>query len=100
MRQVTNWIKVGVCGLALAASATAAENAVLKNGFAIRHEHRQVNGSSTRLFLDAGDRSFVDVASTDIEKFEKVEEVVTPIILKAEVPTKPDLKALVKDASA
>jgi soluble lytic murein transglycosylase-like protein len=92
--------KIGACLLSLSCLATAAENAVLKNGFAIRHEHRQVNGSCTRLFLDAGDGSFVDVASADIEKFEKVEEVVTPVIPKPAIPARPDLKALVKDASA
>ncbi|HUS18617.1 MAG TPA: lytic transglycosylase domain-containing protein [Terriglobales bacterium] len=94
-----DWIQVGVCCLGLVASAAAAENAVLKNGFAIRHERRQVNGLNTRLFLSTGDGSFVDVASADIDKFEKVEEVVAPTPEMTASP-KPDLKALVKDASA
>src|ERR1035441_5044737 len=45
----------------LARPATAAELATLRNGFTIRHEHRLVMGTTTRLYLAADDSSFTDV---------------------------------------
>ncbi len=91
--------------LTLGGLAAAADNAVLKNGFAIRHEHRQVQGSMTRLYLTASAASFVDVATSDIAKFEPAEELVAlpapvPAAPAVAVRQAPDLKALVKDASA
>ena len=52
----------------------AGEVAVLKNGFSIRHERRQVIGDVTRLFVNADGSSFVDVPTTEIEHFETVED--------------------------
>jgi soluble lytic murein transglycosylase-like protein len=57
--------------LALTASAFAADLAVLRNGFTIRHDHRQVIGSNTRLFFFADDSSFTDVPTAEIGGFEK-----------------------------
>jgi hypothetical protein len=51
--------------------ATAAELAVLRNGFSIRHEHRLVMGATTRLFLAADDSSFTDVPTAEITGYEK-----------------------------
>lgn len=51
--------------------ARAAELAILRNGFSIRHEHHVVMGETTRLFLSADDSSFTDVATADITGFEK-----------------------------
>jgi soluble lytic murein transglycosylase-like protein len=51
--------------------ATAAELAVLRNGFSIRHEHRLVMGTTTRLFLAADDSSFTDVPTAEITGYEK-----------------------------
>src|SRR5512143_90450 len=56
----------------------AADLAHLHNGFAIRHDHRQVVGNNTRLFLEAGDASYIDVPTAEIDKFEK--DLSTPII--------------------
>jgi hypothetical protein len=39
----------------------AAESAVLRNGFAIRHERRAVIGSMTRLYVSADGASYVDI---------------------------------------
>lgn len=87
--------------LSLGGGAAAADNAVLKNGFAIKHEHRQVQGEKTRLFLAAGQDSFVDVATADVEKYERIEEVAVAAAPKPIVSAKTlDIKALVKDASA
>ena len=59
----------GVCWLA--GSALAADVAVLRNGFTIRHDHRIVMGETTRLFTSADDSSFTDVATGEITGFEK-----------------------------
>jgi soluble lytic murein transglycosylase-like protein len=48
----------------------AGEVAVLKNGFSIRHERRQIIGDITRLYLSADGSSFVDVPTAEIEHFE------------------------------
>ena len=46
------------------------EVAVLRNGFSIRHERREVVGDTTRLYLTADGSSFVDVPTVEIEHFE------------------------------
>src|SRR5215471_9214478 len=48
----------------------AGEVAVLKNGFSIKHERREVVGDITRLYVNADGSSFVDVRTADIEHFE------------------------------
>ncbi|MGA7629562.1 MAG: lytic transglycosylase domain-containing protein [Terriglobales bacterium] len=55
----------------MARPATAADLAVLRNGFSIRHEHRQVIGATTRLFFSADDSSFTDVPTEEIASYEK-----------------------------
>jgi soluble lytic murein transglycosylase-like protein len=66
------WAKLALLGLlVMPAGLRAADVAVLTNGFAIRHERREVVGSSTRLFVHANDESFVDVPTGEIVSFEK-----------------------------
>jgi hypothetical protein len=48
----------------------AGEVAVLKNGFSIVHERREVIGELTRLYISADGSNFVDVPTDDIEHFE------------------------------
>jgi hypothetical protein len=48
----------------------ASDVAVLKNGFSIRHERREVVGDVTRLYVTADGSSFVDVPTAEIEHFE------------------------------
>jgi len=48
----------------------ASEVAVLRNGFSIRHERREVIGDTTRLYVTADGSSFVDVPTAEIEHFE------------------------------
>ena len=55
----------------LARPATAAELAILRNGFTIRHEHRLVMGATTRLYLAADDSNFTDVPTEEITGYEK-----------------------------
>ena len=62
------------CALALALlarPATAADLALLRNGFTIRHEHRLESGTMTRLFFSADDSSFTDLPTADIAGFER-----------------------------
>ena len=51
--------------------ASAADVAVLRNGFSIRHERREIVGSVTRLYLGADKNGYVDVPTSDIESFEE-----------------------------
>ena len=51
------------------------EVAVLRNGFSIRHERREVIGDTTRLYVTADGSSFVDVPTAEIEHFEAAPEV-------------------------
>jgi len=53
----------------------ASEVAVLRNGFSIRHERREVVGDTTRLYVSADGSSFVDVPTSQIEHFEAAPEI-------------------------
>ena len=55
-----------------------AELAVLKNGFSIKHERREVIGDVTRLYTKADGSSYVDVPTTEIEHFETLPEDPAP----------------------
>jgi soluble lytic murein transglycosylase-like protein len=79
----------------------AAESAVLRNGFEIRHERRQVIGSITRLYVSGDESSFVDVPTLEIDHFEaaadapKVKQQVSP----TNIEHSSDLKQVVNTAS-
>jgi len=51
------------------------EVAVLRNGFSIRHERREIVGDTTRLYVNADGSSFVDVPTAQIEHFEAAPEM-------------------------
>lgn len=81
--------------------ASAADLALLRNGFTIRHEHRQVLGDNTRLFLGAGASSYIDVPTAEIEGFEK--DLALPRVPEsspAGSPPSADLDEVVNSASA
>jgi hypothetical protein len=71
-------IQIGVWAAAIllfaltALPCPAADSAVLRNGFSIRHERRQVIGTITRLYVDGDDSSFVDVPTAEIDHFESL----------------------------
>ena len=82
----------------------AADSAVLRNGFSIRHERRQVIGTITRLFVDGDDTSFVDIPTAEIDHFEAAPEDSAPPRAKIQAPAKPierpiDLNEAVRAAS-
>src|ERR1700728_1683990 len=65
-------IQLALCLAILAASALAADSAILRNGFSIRHERRQVIGTVTRLYIDGDQSSFVDIPTAEIDHFESL----------------------------
>jgi soluble lytic murein transglycosylase-like protein len=69
MKLLTQLVLLGVLGIPLFASG--ADLAVLSNGFSIRHERREVIGSVTRLYLGADRDGYVDVPTSEIDRFEK-----------------------------
>jgi soluble lytic murein transglycosylase-like protein len=48
----------------------AADQAVLRNGFTIRLEQHEEIGTQTRLYLDGSGKSFVDVPTAEIVRYE------------------------------
>src|SRR5579872_6551594 len=62
---------LGLSLLGVSLFAFGADVAVLRNGFSIRHERREVVGSVTRLYLGADRNGYVDVPSGDIDRFEE-----------------------------
>jgi soluble lytic murein transglycosylase-like protein len=69
-------IQIGVWAAAItlltmtAIPCPADDSAVLRNGFSIRHERRQVIGTITRLYVGGDNSSFVDVPTAEIDHFE------------------------------
>jgi len=87
----------------------SSEVAVLKNGFSIKHERRQVVGDVTRLYVSPDGTSFVDVPTAEIEHFEAAPVETAPIsrhpvsgtVSNMSFPARPevDLNQVVNDAS-
>ncbi len=71
------WIPT-LLALAVTLPCFAGEVAVLRNGFSIRHERREVIGDTTRLYVTADGSSFVDVPTAEIEHFEAAPELPAP----------------------
>src|SRR5271165_3240299 len=71
------WISA-LLALGLALPCFAGEVAVLRNGFSIRHERREVIGDTTRLYVTADGSSFVDVPTAEIEHFEAAPDLPAP----------------------
>jgi Transglycosylase SLT domain len=78
----------------ICASAFCSELAILRNGFSIRHERREVRGTVTRLYTGAGNASYVDVATDQIARFEKDETPAVPIVPTAIAPMPPGLPSV------
>jgi hypothetical protein len=87
-----------VLGLPLLVShASAAELAILRNGFSpIPHDHHLVMGTTTRLFTSVDDSSFIDVPTEEITGYEKDLSLPVPVSAPAETHT----SALVPSRSA
>jgi len=97
-------IQLGIWALALllALPCSAADTAVLRNGFSIRHQHRDIIGTITRLYIDGGQSNFVDIPTTEIDHFEAIPDDPTPPPQPQPAATTPhpfDLNETVKAAS-
>jgi len=88
-------IQVGLIAL-LTTQLRAAEMANLRNGFSIRHEWRETQGETTRLYLGSGsDAGYVDIATAEIDGYEAAPP--EPDVAK---PAKAaDLTSIIGDAS-
>ena len=101
------WIAVATFLAVSALTCCAADAAVLRNGFSIRHERRQVIGTVTRLYVGEDDASFVDIPTAEIDHFEAVPDEPVPQLkfqatANSITPTHPspvDLKQVVESAS-
>ncbi|MFZ0771517.1 MAG: lytic transglycosylase domain-containing protein [Candidatus Sulfotelmatobacter sp.] len=90
--------------IALAAlPCPASDSAVLRNGFSILHQRRQIIGTITRLYIDGDQSSFVDIPTAEIDHFEAVPDSPTPHTEPAPstgiTPQPFDLRETVKAAS-
>lgn len=75
IRKLGIWSRTLLMLAAAALPCFAGEVAVLRNGFSIRHERREIVGDTTRLYVTADGSSFVDVPTAEIEHFEAAPEV-------------------------
>jgi soluble lytic murein transglycosylase-like protein len=63
-----------VCGLgflAMSVCGFATDVAILRNGFSIRHERREVIGEVTRLYMNSDGSGYVDVRNEEVDHFER-----------------------------
>ncbi len=83
----------------LAAQLHAAEFANLRNGFSLRHEHHEVIGETTRLYMSADPAGgYVDVPTAEIESYEPAPP--DPQDAAAAPAKHADLKTIVAAASS
>src|SRR3974390_2002402 len=66
--------------------AASTDLAILKNGFSIRHLNRESKEDVTRLYTGPNAENYVDVATSDIDRFEKEEEIPTPAKVPVTTP--------------
>jgi hypothetical protein len=97
-------LQLALCIALFTANSLAADSAVLRNGFSIRHDHRQIIGTITRLFIGGDQSSFVDIPTTEIDHFESIPETpapapAQPASLQPAAPRPFDLNQTVKTAS-
>ena len=95
----------GICGLLIAGTMfaasplQAAELANLRNGFSLRHDHHEVVGETTRLYMSADAASgYVDVPTDQIEGYEPAPP--DPQDAPAPQAKAVDVKAIVAEVSA
>src|SRR3954454_2393808 len=69
------WIAIVIAAL----PCFAGEVAILKNGFSIRHERHEVVGDVTRLYTSVDGSSFVDVPTAQVDHFEAVPDLPSPV---------------------
>ena len=77
MKRIRSVSRLGIIAVIAVAAlpCLATEVAVLKNGFAIRHERRETMGDVTRLFVNADGSSFVDIPTAQLDHIEAAPEL-------------------------
>lgn len=82
-------------------TASAAEMATLRNGFAIRHERHEVRGDVTRLYMAATPDNYVDIPTGEILGYEVIAAPVVATLEPPPVPASaPTLDAVVTAAGS
>ncbi len=81
--------------MTLVISAYGSELAVLQNGTSIKHEHREVMGNVTRLYTTSTNEEYVDIPTSQIDRFEVD---VTPVA-NSSTGIKSDIDSAVSRAS-
>lgn len=104
--QLSGWAAVIILCAMTAAPCSAADSAVLRNGFSIRFERRLDMGLVTRLYVSADESSFVDIPTAEIDHIENAPDDAAPTANKQssqsknQSPERPvDLDELVASAS-
>jgi Transglycosylase SLT domain len=94
------WLQFGlIFGLAVS-SAFGSELAILHNGFSIRHEKSEIVGTITRLYLGTDRSGYVDIPTSEIERFEKDLAPPIKIPVSVQVPDRPQsLNQVIDDIS-
>jgi Transglycosylase SLT domain len=77
-------------------SSSAADMAILRNGFAIRHERREARETATRLYLGDTPDNYIDVPTAEIVRFEGLDSPLPPAFRSAPAS---DLDSVVSAAS-
>lgn len=88
--------KLGLAVSLLALASTgisATELAVLRNGFTMRCERRELRGEMTRLYLAGTPGGYADVSTEDIVAFE-TEEIIPPPPVAVTAPLAPETMSL------
>lgn len=80
----------------MALPCLADDVAVLKNGFSIQHQRREVVGETTRLYVKGDGSSYVDVPTAEIDHFEAAPEATA----SDENPVRPPFANHVRDGGA
>jgi soluble lytic murein transglycosylase-like protein len=95
---VRKWLTAAAVVLGATTLASAAELAVLRNGFTIRHERHEVVGDSTRLYTGESLDSYIELPSEQIASYEH-DDTPTPEADPSEA-VKLDMNGMLKDAGA
>jgi soluble lytic murein transglycosylase-like protein len=86
-----------VFGFLVTIPALGSDIAVLRNGFSIRHERREVLGTITRLYLAADNSGYVDVPTENIDRFEK--DLLAPVAVGTPVSSQ-SIKEVINSISS
>jgi soluble lytic murein transglycosylase-like protein len=90
-----------ITAVLLLGSAFAADNALLRNGSAIRHERREAlaGGATTRLYVSSANDDFIDIRTADITGYETAPRI--PVVVPAATlaPPPQTLAEIVREAS-